>query len=162
LHISQLPLPGGAPPTDSVVSFLGWAVAILVGGIAALWLKHEKDKAAQFKELIDAYKDEAEKRQDRVTELERQVSDLHAQRLADERRSADEAKRIARMLLRQSRGMAPDSEPPDDDEFANIPTGVAHEVIAAQVPRPAEPYRPRQKSHQIIEVNQTRQPRKPR
>lgn len=159
MHIATFQFPVSTPDTSSAASVLGWVVAILVAGIGALWLKHEKDKASGFKALVDSYADQVKKLEAKIVGLEDENRDLHDHRLADERRAADEAKRMARMLLRQARALPPDSEPPDDDEFRDIPTGVAVEVVKH---RTEEPRRAQQKSRPAIEVDQRGAVHKPR
>ena len=162
-HLSQLPLPSTTPPTDSVVSVLGWVVAMaLVGGIL-IWRLRERDRASQLADL----KAEHAADEVRVESLRRRIEELQEQRLTDERKRAVDNRAMADILLRNERARPPSEHPEaDDDDYRDIPTGVAHEIVkrAALPPnRPPEPaYRPRQQSRPLVEINDPRPPRKPR
>lgn len=130
-HISQLQLPSTTPDTSSVVSLLGWMVSALLAGFGAYFWYQEKKATKRLQDEVDEN-----------AELRKEIRDLNDQRLQEANKRADDAKRIAGVLLRARDVMAQSERPPpmsqEDDWEVN--TDVAEALIEqsiAQAPRAA-------------------------
>lgn len=144
-HVSQLTFPAATPPTDGgVAGVIAWVAGLAIAALGFIfWLRERSLKATvdRERELNADLKVENGKLEVKNEALQKENRELRDARFADAQKQGEVNKWAADRFMRYERRAAASERPGatlvqehDEDDWANIPTGIAN----AMVERPAQ------------------------